>query len=85
MLIWNSSRWSWFIWKSEGTLKPVTLVCRTLSLWQRFLLCGNLPGVFHLAELVDLALTQFLYVKAVKEPSSFSGAMVGSPRNVLDF
>lgn len=30
MLIWNSSRWSWFIWKSEGTLKPVTLVWRPL-------------------------------------------------------
>lgn len=46
---------------------------------------GNLPGVLHWAELLDLALAQFLYVKAAKVPSSFSGAVVGSPGSVLGF
>lgn len=63
-------------------LKPVTLACRPLSLGQRVFLCGDLSAVLHLAELVDLAFTQFLHVKAVKEPS---GALVGSPGNVLGF
>lgn len=45
----------------------------------------DLSAVLRLAEAVGLAFTQFLHVKAVKEPSSFSGAMVESPRNMLGF
>lgn len=34
---------------------------------------------------VDLTFTPLVHVKAVKRLSSFSGAMIGSPRNMLFF
>lgn len=84
MLIQNISRCSWFIWKSEKTVKPMPLECRPLSLVQWVFLSGNVPGVFHVAGL-DPTFTALMHVKAVKRLSSFSGAMVGNLRNMLVF
>lgn len=51
MLIQNSSKCSWLIWKSEDTVKPVTSGCRPFSLVQWVILSGNMSGVIHVAEL----------------------------------
>lgn len=66
MLIQNSSRCNFFIWISEETVKPMTLKCRPLSLVQWVILSGNMHGVFHVAELVDLTFTLPVHVEAVK-------------------